>query len=146
MTAAQGALFALGLLGILVGCSLLLGLTWMPVWLVPLAFALRRTVLVGLVFALLALTYGSGRSRQEHGRFSRLYLRPLPWPSLFLTVPALTLLAIVGQVLLIERNPHLTLLQYLREELWLVWLLMMPAAALWLGGHQIWLRARATRS
>lgn len=135
-------LFALGLLGILVGCSLLLGLVWMPIWLVPLGAALRRTVLVGIVFTLLALTYGSGRGGQEHGRLSRFYLRPLPWISLLLTAPALTLLAIVGQVFLIERNPNLTLPQYLREEIWVVWLLMVPAATLWLAGHQIWLRAR----
>jgi hypothetical protein len=56
---------------------------------------------------------------------------------------AVTLLATGAQLLLIRRNPHLFLAQYWREEIWAVWLLMLPASALCLGGHALWVRLRA---
>ena len=130
-----------GLLAVFVGSSSLFALTWMPIWLAPFAATLKRTAILGFILALLPLTYGLG-GNERHGRLSRLYLRPLPWLSLLLGAPALTLLAAAFQVSQIERNPNLTLAQYLREDLWLVWILMLPAAALWLAGHQLWVRAR----
>lgn len=140
----KSLLAPLGLLAVLVGSSLLLALTWSPIWLVSLTTALQRTVIAGLILTLLPLTYGSGESQPgaRHSRLSRFYLRPLPWPALILTTPLLTFALIALQIVLIERNPNLMLSQYLREEIWVLWLIMLPASALWLAGHQIWVRAR----
>ncbi|MBC8425610.1 hypothetical protein H8E07_15960 [bacterium] len=137
-------LLLLGLLGVFTGSSLLFALAWMPIWLAPFVVTLRRTMLLGVILALLPLTYGleTGSQHESQGRLSRLYLRPLPWRSLFITTPFLCLAVIVGQIVLIERNPNLTLIQYLREEIWVLWLLMPPAALLWLAGHLLWLQGR----
>ncbi len=149
----RARVFALvGLLGVFAGSSILFGLAWMPVWLVPFAAALKRSMLLGLLLVLLPLTYGFGdREGQSHGFLGRIFLKRLPWPSLLLTAPMLAMALIGVQIVLIERNPNLTLSQYLREEIWIVWLLMLPAAALWMAGHQIWVRsanapARFTRT
>jgi hypothetical protein len=134
-----------GLLAVLAGSSMLLALVWTPIWLVPFTVALKRTLIVGFILALMPLTYGTGpvRPEQRLSRLSKLYLRPLPWPALILTSPLLTFLLIALQIVLIERNPNLTLTQYLREEIWVLWLVMLPTAALWLAGHQLWIRGRA---
>ncbi len=137
-------LLLLGLLAIFCGSSLLLALAWTPIWLLPLASALKRTLIAGFILALLPLTYGteSEETGQRLSLISRLYLRPLPWPALILTAPLLTIVLIAVQIFFIERNPNLTLSQYLREEIWILWLIMLPVAALWLAGHQLWIRGR----
>ncbi len=138
-------LIPLGLVAVLAGSSVLLALVWAPIWLVPFLIALKRTVVAGIILALLPLTYGTGPEQpgQRLSRLSRLYLRPLPWLALILTSTLLTIPLIALQIVLIERNPNLTLSQYMREEIWVLWLIMLPAAAFWLAGHQLWVRGRA---
>ena len=138
-------LIPIGLLAVFAGSSLLLALAWTPIWLVPFAVALKRTLVAGFILALLPLTYGTGPEQpgQRLSRLSKFYLRPLPWPALILTTPLLCFALIAVQIVFIEKNPNLTLSQYLREEIWVIWLLMLPAAALWLLGHQLWVRGRA---
>lgn len=136
-----------GLLCVFAGSSILFGLAWMPVWLVPFVAALKRAMLLGGVLVLLPLTYGLAEQEgQSHGFLGRFYLWRLPWLGILLSAPLLTMGLVAVQIVLIERNPHLTLSQYLREELWVVWLLMLPSAALWLAGHQLWLRGRQLNS
>lgn len=138
-------LWLLALLAIFAGGTLLLALLWMPIWLSPFTWTLTRTAPAGLVLALIPLTYGRRREGAA-GRLNRASRALLSPPNaVAVSLGSLLIAAAVAgaQVLLIRRNPHLTLAQYLREEIWVVWLLMLPAAALILGGHALWVGLRA---
>lgn len=141
----QLALWALAFLAIFAGGSLLLALFWMPIWLSPLGYTLKRTAPAGLVLALIPLTYGRARAdeAQRLSGASRFLLKPAGLPAVAAGSLLIALLGASAQLMMIRRNPHLTLAQYWREEIWAVWLLMLPAAALVLGGHALWVRQRA---
>ena len=144
-TRRDALLWPLALLAIFTGGTLLFALLWMPVWLRPFGWTLQRTALAGLVLALIPLTYGRRRA-DEAARLSsasRFLLRPPGWPDLAAGSLVATLLATGAQLLLIRRNPDLYLAQYWREEIWALWLLMLPASALCLGGHALWVHLRA---
>jgi hypothetical protein len=137
-------LWVLALAAIFLGATSLLALLWMPVWLSPLWWTLRRTALAGLVLTLIPLTYGRQRQGEDAslGRLSRFLLRRHAWPGVGLGAIVLTALLTGVQLLLIQRNPNLQLSQYWREEIWAVWLAMLPASALTLTGFAGWVRLR----
>lgn len=138
-------LLLVAFLAIFAGGTLLFTLLWMPIWLRSFGWTLQRTALAGLVLALIPLTYGrqQGGEAARLSRASRFLLRPPGWPLIVAGSLVVTLLATGAQLLLIRRNPHLYLAQYWREEIWAVWLFMLPASALCLGGHALWVRLRA---
>ncbi len=144
-TRRDALLWPLALLAIFAGGTLLFALLWMPIWLRPFGWTLQRTALAGLVLALIPLTYGRRRADEAArlSRASRCLLRPPGWPALAASSLAATLLATGAQLLLIRRNPDLYLAQYWREEIWALWLLMLPASALGLSGHALWVHLRA---
>lgn len=137
-------LWILAFLAIFTGTTLLLALLWMPVWLSPFGWTLRRTAVAGLVLALIPLTYGRRRQGEDVslGKLSRLLLRRRAWPSVALGAILLTALLTGVQLLLIRRNPNLSISQYWREEIWAVWLAMLPTSALTLTGFAGWVRLR----
>ncbi|MCB1161581.1 MAG: hypothetical protein R3C71_13515 [Candidatus Krumholzibacteriia bacterium] len=137
-------LWGLALLAIFAGTTLLFTLLWMPVWLSPFAWTLRRTAAAGFVLALIPLTYGRQRQGEDAtvGRLSRFLLRRRAWPTVGLGAILLTALLTGVQLLLIKRNPNLSISQYWREEIWAVWLAMLPASALTLTGFAGWVRLR----
>lgn len=135
----------LAILAIFAGGTLFFALLWMPIWLRSFGWTLQRTAPAGLVLALIPLTYGRRRAGEGErlSRASRFVPRPPGWTLVLAGSLVVALLGMGGQLLLLRRNPYLTLSQYLREEIWAVWLFMLPAGALCLGGHALWVRLRA---
>jgi hypothetical protein len=107
--------------GIFVGAGLYYTMLWWPITLEP----FWRVFLGSLPLALLLLLAPllDLLLRPRLGR-----ILPLPaswWGALALGI-ALTILHVAAQLVLIERKPYLTLSQYLREEIWILWLLTLP--------------------
>jgi hypothetical protein len=144
MRRAAPTLWILAFLAIFAGGTLLFALLWLPIWLRPFAWTLQRTAPAGLVLALIPLPYGRRRAGEGErlSRASRFVLRPPGWPLVVAGSLVVALLGTGAQVLLLRRNPYLTLAQYWREEIWALWLFMLPAAALMVGGHALWVRLR----
>ena len=129
------------LAAIFLGTGLYYTLLWWPITLHPFWQVFRN----GLPLACLLLL----------APLVDLALRPrigpvLRFPSSLLGATALgvilTILFVAAQLVLIERKPYLTLSQYLREEIWIIWILSLPLS-LWISLFlRAWerLAARAT--
>ncbi len=116
----------LTLAAVFVGAGFYYTLLWWPITLQPFWAVFRNGLPLACLLMLAPLV--------------DLALRPrigpvLRFPSSILGASALgvilTILFVSAQLVLIERKPYLSLSQYLREEIWIIWIVSLPIS-LWI--------------
>ncbi len=109
------------LAALFVGSGLYYSLLWYPVTLAPFWTVFRSSL--PLAWLLLLAPLIDLLLRPRIGRVLRL---PASIPGALILGGVLAIILISAQIILIEQKPYLTLIQYLREELWILWLLALP--------------------
>jgi len=117
---------ALCLLGVYLVSGLLFSLLWWPILLDPLRSVLRVGILGGIA-GLFPLLFARPRITGPPGGERGVRLEIGPGEAQLIGL-AVWVVHVLLQIVLIRFKPYLMLSQYLREELWVLWLVMLPLA------------------